>query len=179
MARQFSWILAGVLLFAPAMTTAEGACEAVFCGQDQKPQGSRSGDKDNKDKKDEDRRPGFVKWWDVPEHRAELGIGDQQAARIEQIFQEHLPAQRERYRELQRLEPALAQLIKEGTADPAIVAREVDRVENLTAEVRKSRIVTLYRMHRELTAEQRAKLKAIYDRREADHRKSSDSARRR
>ena len=172
MASQNAWILAATLACAPvAMLAARPTTLDATALQDQKPAAKSS------DQKGNERRPKFVKWWQAADHRAELGIGDQQSARIEQIFQDHLPAQRQRYRELEKLEPALAQLIKDGSADPAVVLREVERVENLTAEVRTSRIITLYRMHRELTAAQRAKLEALNKRREDDHRKS-DSGRR-
>lgn len=173
MASQNAWILAATLACAPVVMLAASPTTLKAAPlHDQKP-AAKSADQKGGDQ----RRPRFVKWWQEADHRAELGIGDQQSARIEQIFQEHLPAQRQRYRELEKLEPALAQLIKDGTADPAVVLREVERVENLTAEVRTSRIITLYRMHRELTAAQRAKLEALNKRREDDHRKS-DSGRR-
>jgi Spy/CpxP family protein refolding chaperone len=169
MARQFAWILAAALTCAPVSGVAAPAPEcSATAVQDGKQKDS---------KQNEPRRPRFVKWWAEADHRAELGITDQQSAVIEQIFQAHLPAQRERYRELEKAEPALAKLIKEGTAEPSVVAREVERVEDLTAAVRKSRIMTLYRMQHELTAEQRAKLKLMDERRRERDRKSSDSGR--
>jgi Spy/CpxP family protein refolding chaperone len=170
MARQFVWVLAAALTCAPVSGVAAPASERSVAGvQENKQKDSKS---------NEPKRPRFVKWWAEAEHRAELGITDQQSAVIEQIFQSHLPAQRERYRELEKAEPALATLIKEGTADPAVVAREVERVEDLTAAVRKSRMITLYRMQHELTADQRAKLKLMDERRRERDRKSSDSGRR-
>ena len=171
MARQTAWVLAGALLATPSGAIAECIHGAPTSSSIDQKQDLKSNDQ----KGGEPRR---VKWWSEAPYRAELGISDQQSARIEQIFQEHLPEQRKRYRELEQLEPMLARLINEGTADPDVVAREVDRVENLTAEVRKSRIITLYRMHRELTGDQRMKLKALNERREADHRKSSNPGRR-
>jgi Spy/CpxP family protein refolding chaperone len=172
MARQFAWILAAALACPPAVALAEEAC-----GHGQGESGQQKPKTDSARASEPNRRGG-VKWWLEPKYRAELGISDQQSARIEQIFQAHVPAQRARYDALRVLEPALEQLIKDGLADPAIVEREVDRVERLTAEVRTNRIVTLYRMHRELTAEQRVKFKAMEERREAEHRKSSDPVRR-
>jgi Spy/CpxP family protein refolding chaperone len=169
MARQFAWILAAALCAPVIGVVAAASGGSVAAVQDAKQKDS---------KQNEPRRPRFVKWWAEAEHRAELGITDQQSAVIEQIFQTHLPAQRERYRELEKAEPALATLIKEGTADPSVVAREVERVEDLTAAVRKSRIITLYRMQHELTAEQRAKLKRMDERRREGDRKSSDAGRR-
>jgi Spy/CpxP family protein refolding chaperone len=177
MARHFAWILVVGLSLAAASAGATPRADVAADGVDGNP--SQKTHEQDKDKQGEQRRPRFVKWWAEAEYRTELGISDQQSAAIEQIFQAHLPAQRQRYRELETLEPALAKLLKEGTADPDVVARAVDRVESLTAEVRKSRISTLYRMQHELTAEQRTRLKAIDERRrQADSRKSPDTDRR-
>jgi Spy/CpxP family protein refolding chaperone len=162
MARQFAWILVAALVCAPSVVSAERACE-------QPQQGSRQS---------EQRRPRFVKWWDEPKHRAELGITDQQSARIEQIFQSTLAEQRTRWREFEQIDRAVSVLIKEGTADPSVVEQQVGRCEDLRAALNKTRVLTLYRMHRELTTDQRARLKAMEERREADHRRSSDSGRR-
>lgn len=122
-------------------------------------------------------RPRWVKWWAEAKERAELGITDQQSSRIEQIFQAHLPAQRERWRELEKLDKALAQMIKESTADVATVSALVNRVEDLRAEMAKARTVMLYRVHLELTADQRARLKIMEDRRAAERRKMDSSRR--
>lgn len=170
MATQFAWILMAVLL-APAPAPGERSA-GLFAGGAQH-------DRQKGSKQNEPRRQRFVKWWIEEGPRAELGITDQQSAAIEKIFQAHLPGQRQRHRELEALEPALAKLIKEGTAHPDVVAREVERVEDLTAAVRKARITTLYRMQHELTADQRARLKAMDDRRRRDDsHKSSEPGRR-
>jgi Spy/CpxP family protein refolding chaperone len=168
MARYFAWILAAAVACTPTVARAEHTCDQPpAAGQATPQKGAPATDAGRQ-------RPRFVKWWEEAGHRAELGITDQQSVRIEQIFQATLPAQRERYRELEKLEPAVDQLIKDGTADPAYVEKQVERFEYLTAEVRKTRTITLYRMHRELTAEQRTKLKAMFERRDAEHRKSGE-----
>lgn len=173
MARQLGWILAAAVVMTPVAITAAPATERPVVGA----QREHDREQQKAQKQDEPRRR-FVKWWIEPEPRAELGITDQQSAAIEKIWQDYLPGQRTRWRELQKLEPALEKLIKEGTSHPDLVAREVERVENLTAEVRIARISMIYRMRHELTAAQRAKLKAMDERRhQADGRKSSDSGR--
>jgi Spy/CpxP family protein refolding chaperone len=136
--------------------------------------------RDNRSSEGRQERRWPPKWWIEAQERAELGITDPQSARIEQIFQSAMPAQRERWRELEKLDKALAQMIKEGTADVATVTTLVNRVEDLRAEMAKSRTVMLYRMHLELSADQRARLKAMEERRrEAERRKqSTDSTRR-
>jgi Spy/CpxP family protein refolding chaperone len=164
MARHIGWILAAALFAAPAAAPAEPVAGPQHDQQ--------------KDSKQNERRPRFVKWWAEAEPRAEIGISDLQAAAIEKIWQAHMPAQRQRYSEHEKLEPALARLIKEGTADPDLVAREVERVETLAAEIRSARISMIYRMQHQLTADQRARLKVWDDRRRQSERKSAEPGRR-
>ena len=165
MARHIVWILTAALLVAPAAAPAEPLSRTPS------PDGQRD---QQKDSKQGERRPRFVKWWVEAEPRTELGISDQQAAAIEKIWQAHMPVQRQRYAEHEKLEAALTKLIKEGTADPDVVEREVGRVENLSAEIRTSRITMIYRMQHQLTADQRARLKVWDERRRQADRKSPD-----
>ena len=116
------------------------------------------------------------KWWLYD--RAELGITDKQSAEIDKIFEETVPGQRAKREELERLEPLLAQLTKEATADVATVAQHVDRIESLRAEMNKARTIMLYRINLLLSAEQRAKLKVLIDKRDAERRKDDSSRRR-
>jgi Spy/CpxP family protein refolding chaperone len=109
-----------------------------------------------------------VKWWVDEKSRAELGITDQQAGEIEQIFQSTLPTLRQVRKDLDEQEAKLSQMIKEGTAPVSAVTEQVDRVENARAEMNKRRTVMLYRIDRVLSAEQRAKLKAWHEQRERD-----------
>jgi Spy/CpxP family protein refolding chaperone len=168
-ALQFGWVLAA-LLVAPsgaAATPLVDACDVPAVGQREREDERRQGQR---------RIP---KWWmDVPA-RAELGITDQQSAKIEEIFQSTLQAQRERWREHEKLEPLVEQLIKDGTADAAHVARQVERLHTLKAELNATRITTLYRMQRELSPEQRNKLRRMQERHEAERRKSTESHMRR
>jgi Spy/CpxP family protein refolding chaperone len=165
MARHFGWILAAALLCMPGAAAAHSPCDAVQSGADNKSQQSRR----------DERRPRFVKWWVEQPDRGEIGISDQQSAKIEEIWRTHVPAQRERWRELEKLEPVVSQLIKDGTADPVDVEKQVERMETLDAQMRAARTMMLYRIHRELTADQRARLKAISERRDAERRKDSKS----
>jgi len=118
------------------------------------------------------------KYWQG-ESKAELGITDQQSGEIEQIFQATMPGLKAIKHKLDRLETALSQTIKDGHADLATVSQQVEQFENTRAELGKGRTLQLYRMRAVLTADQRSKLKAMMDRWEATHRKSSDPAVRR
>jgi Spy/CpxP family protein refolding chaperone len=126
------------------------------------------------DRKDEHRMP----WWKAPETRAQLGISDKQSKDIDDIFQENFPSLRAAKEELDKLDDALAKLIKEGTADIAIVTRQVAQAEQARANLTSKRTVMLYRMHRLLTTEQRAKLDAMFAQREAERRKNDPNGRR-
>lgn len=110
--------------------------------------------------------------------REELGITDKQSAEIDKIFEETVPGQRAKREEIERLEPVLAKLTKEATADVATIAQQVDRIETLRAEMNKTRTIMLYRINLLLNPEQRAKVKALYDKRDAERRRNDSSRRR-
>jgi Spy/CpxP family protein refolding chaperone len=164
MARQTAWILAIVFAYAlPA--TAAGLC-------DQSPQHQPKDERSSPNRNEQRSR---WKWW--LHDRAELGITDEQSAEIDRIFESTIPQQRETRRELDQMEKTLEKMIEEGTADVAVVEQQVDKVEALRARANRTRTVLLYRMHRVLTAEQRAKVQALVERREADRRRQSDQDR--
>jgi Spy/CpxP family protein refolding chaperone len=162
MARYTAWILAAAVLSAAAPTWAEPCDSQAPPSYPGRPQDRRPDEHRTPD----DKRP--PKWWVDTQSRAELGITDQQSAEIEQIFSSSLPRLRAKRQELDQLEATLAQTITDSVADPSVVKRQVDKVEDLRAELNKGRTLMLYRMHRVLTAEQRQKLQAIFQRRERE-----------
>jgi Spy/CpxP family protein refolding chaperone len=103
------------------------------------------------------------KWWQSEKVKAELGLSAQQSQDVETVFQASLPRLRELKRDLDRQEGVLSRLVEENV-DEAQVAQQVDRVEATRAEMSKVRTLMLFRMHKVLSAEQRAKLKAIHER---------------
>jgi Spy/CpxP family protein refolding chaperone len=115
------------------------------------------------------------KWWLYD--RAELGITDKQSSDIDRIFESTMPGQRAKREELERLEAELATLTSENKADVATVAQHVDKVETLRGEISKTRTVMLYRINLLLNADQRVKLKALIDKRDAERRKNPDRRR--
>jgi Spy/CpxP family protein refolding chaperone len=117
------------------------------------------------------------KWWLYD--RAELGITDQQSATIDQIFESTIAQLREARRQLLRAEAELSKMIKERTADVAAVSLQVDLVERARAEHNKTRVLTLYRMHQVLSADQLVKLEALRARNEAARRRDNDPNRKR
>ena len=106
---------------------------------------------------------GKFKWWQSERFVQDLGLTQEQSARIEEVFQASWPALHAAKADLDRLETELSRLIAEGTASEAKVLQHIDRVEASRSAMGRTRSLMLYRMHRLLTADQRVKLKALYD----------------
>lgn len=172
-ARQFGWLVVVALVAVPGSLGAQQAADGASGekGKLDRPHGQRE--------RDDERRQSRRKWWMEAADRAELGITDQQSAKIEEIWQSVASRQRERYHEHQRLEPQVEQLVKDMSADPAHVGRQVERLHALKAELNATRILMLYRQLRELSPAQREKLKRMEERRELERRKLTDSQNRR
>jgi len=109
---------------------------------------------------------GPKKWWIDPQLRAELGITDQQSSLVDQVWQKSLPKLRETREQLEKLEAALAVLLAKDQGDEAAIAAQIDRVEAKRAEGNTARTLMIYRMHKVLTVDQRAKVKAMMERRD-------------
>jgi Spy/CpxP family protein refolding chaperone len=179
MASRTAWI------FAAALVCASPLSASPLCDQSAPPKTDPQGVSRGADArgpegrgdgrgKDERRLP----WWKAPETRTELGISDKQSKEIDDIFQETVPGLRAAKEELDKLDEAVAKLIKEGTADIAVVSRQVGQAEQARANLTTKRTVMLYRMHRLLTPEQRVKLDAMFAQREAERRKNDPNGRR-
>jgi Spy/CpxP family protein refolding chaperone len=166
-ARQLIWGLAA-LLFMPAASGAAGVCER---GQAAQQRGAAPSEQQKGDKPPTGHEP--RKWWIDPQLRADLGINDQQSAAVDQIWQKSLPKLREGHERLEKLEDVLSQMILENVADESTVLAQIEKVENTRAELNKGRTAMLYRMNKLLTAEQRAKVKAMYERRDGGRRGST------
>lgn len=112
------------------------------------------------------------KWWQSDRIKRELGLTEDQSARIEQVFQATLPQLQASKKELDQLEGELSKLIKQNQVEEAEVSRLIDRVEAARSHLSKLRTLMLFRMHRVLTAEQRQQLREMQhrDRRRPDHR---------
>ncbi|HXH07293.1 MAG TPA: periplasmic heavy metal sensor [Vicinamibacterales bacterium] len=110
------------------------------------------------------------KWWQDPKIQAELGLTAQQIAAIDQTFESTVPRLRELKGQLDVLEADLSRLVRERTADEAVVEQQVERVEAVRSEMAKLRTMMLYRIHRTLTPAQHERLRALLDRRAKDRR---------
>ena len=101
-----------------------------------------------------------------------------QSKKIDEVWEATAPKQREKWHEIEKLEEALAQTIKENTADVAIVAQQVEKVEKLRAENTAARTVMLYRMRLLLTPEQRVKVDEMRARMDAERKKQEEERKR-
>lgn len=98
------------------------------------------------------------KWWQNAECKAAVGLSAAQSAELERIFQSVRDELRTEKGELERQETALSRLLADARADEAVVMRTIDRVEAARSALAKTRTLMLYRMHRLLSREQRARL---------------------
>jgi Spy/CpxP family protein refolding chaperone len=167
MSSHFAWVF--LVAFLGTAGTSAGA--ASLCEQ-------QRGDAGKKPESSQTDGPPRWKWWLHADSRKELGLSDKQSKKIDEVWEAYAPKQRERSHELEKLEQALAQTIKENVADVAIVGQQVEKVEKLRAEYNATRTVMIYRMHLVLTPEQRVKVDEMRARMEAE-RKRQDEERRR
>jgi Spy/CpxP family protein refolding chaperone len=176
MARHIVWVVA-LLLAGPASGRGAGVSDGVTCEREQtarpqrigqSPAGSHKGDKPGE--QGGGQRP---KWWVDPKLRADLGVTDQQSAAVEAVWQKTLPLLRDARERLDKLEDALSEMTQRDGSDETAVLAQIERVENTRAELNKTRTMMIYRMNKLLTVDQRAKVKAMYERRDPPKRDSS------
>jgi Spy/CpxP family protein refolding chaperone len=174
MARYLGWTLAVMLVCTPAASaTTVGAIDCGQTGQEKpaaKPDGRDRRGPGGPDHRGSDRP--WIKWWEEPKWKADIGITERQAADIKQIFDKTMVQLRADRAALDKLEAELSQTIKDDRSDIGMVTQQVDRVENLRAQMQKTRVVMLYRMHRVLSADQRKRLDAMFERLIAERRQN-------
>jgi Spy/CpxP family protein refolding chaperone len=110
------------------------------------------------------------KWWQSDKFKSDLTLSADQTTRLEEVYQSLLPKLTAGKEDLDRLESGLSKLIAEGVASEGDVMKMVDQVERSRAELAKSRTLMIYRMHRLLSADQRAKMNALHERWEQERR---------
>jgi Spy/CpxP family protein refolding chaperone len=110
------------------------------------------------------------KWWQSEKFKTDLVLTPDQTAKLEDVYQGLLPKMTSGKENLDRLEKRLSDVIADGVAPEGDVMKLVDQVESSRADLAKTRTLMIYRMHRILTLDQRAKMKAIHDRWEEERR---------
>ena len=108
------------------------------------------------------------KWWHSARFQQELALSPDQVTRLEQVFQESLPALKAEKRELDRLESELSTLVADASAPESRVLQLIDKVEASRSALGRTRSLMLFRLHRVLTPEQRVKLTALHKQADAD-----------
>jgi Spy/CpxP family protein refolding chaperone len=99
------------------------------------------------------------KWWQSGDIKSELRISDEQSESIEQIYQKAQPTLRSLMRGLNSEEKVLSVMIDAADGTESDVAQQIDKVETARGALGKERLLMIYRMHRELSADQRAGLR--------------------
>ena len=170
MVRHFLWIVIVAFLL-PSAAAADG-----ICGDQQPPQRGDAGKKPENAQTPpaQNEGPPRWKWWLYPESRKEIRLTDQQSKKIDEVWESTAPKLREKWRELEELELALAKMMKEYNVDVSTVAQQVEKVERLRAENNATRTTMIYRMHLLLTPEQRVKVDDLRARLDAERKKQNE-----
>jgi Spy/CpxP family protein refolding chaperone len=166
-----------VLLLAATPGRAAGVYGNGLCEKDKAAQqrgaSSAAGQKAEKPGEPGRSHPGPPKWWIDQKLRAELGVTDQQSAAVDQVWKKSMPTLLEGRERLEKLEDALSEMTQRDGSDETAVIAQIERVENLRAELAKGRTLMIYRMNKILTVDQRAKVKAMYEQRRDPPRRGS------
>lgn len=112
-------------------------------------------------------------WWIDEKSKKELGLTLEQVKQIDDIYnsaKDELAADRESY---ERERKELDKMIAESKVERWMVTRQIDKTETARSAMNKLWLMTLYRMHTQLTPDQRVKLQSMAERnrgRGGDHR---------
>jgi len=118
-----------------------------------------------------ERPSGRKPWWSDEASKKELGLTPDQAKTLDQIFTSTKDELSGYYEAMKREDKELQRLIDESKVEQWVVLRQIEKVETQRSSLNKLRTMTLYRMHRVLTPEQRVTLEKIRDRDHKDPRK--------
>ena len=113
------------------------------------------------------------KWWMSEAVQEELQLTAEAVKRVDDIYESVIPILRSGWRDFNQLEKTFDALVEKPDVTEAEVAHDLEHLEAARAELRKTRTMMLFRMHRVLTAEQREKLQA-YNKRRRQERRSRD-----
>ena len=172
MARPLLWACAAALFLAAPAGAASEICTPSQPQQAQ--QQTRSAKPAGKadDRADHGNQP-RVKWWIDPKRRAEWNITDQQSAAIELIWKKSAPTLADARGRVAKMEEALAQLTRDDSVEESKIIAQIEQLEQTRAEANKLRTLMIYRMNKLLTPDQRARVKAHYERPDPGKRDSS------
>jgi Spy/CpxP family protein refolding chaperone len=100
-----------------------------------------------------------AKWWQSEQYQRELGLKPEQSRRLEEIFQQAAPGERQLKKTLDEAEAQFERIV--ATADEKTAFEQIERVVKARADLNRSYSVMLYHMRKVLTAEQWTRLGAL------------------
>ena len=103
-------------------------------------------------------------WWADDKSKKELGLTAEQVKQLDDIYnsaKDELAADRETF---DRERKELDKMIDESKAERWMVTRQIDKTETARSTMNKLWLMTMYRMHQQLTPDQRLKLQSMADR---------------
>jgi Spy/CpxP family protein refolding chaperone len=133
--------------------------------QGRPPQGRVSADRPSPDRPPQDRH----KWWIGPQGK-ELGLSKDQSDKLEGIYQQVFPRVQAAMQDVDTAQKDLDRIIAGDRTTEVDVVRQLNLVQVARNEMSRQYVLMLFRMNRELTPDQRAKAKALRDRREQERR---------
>ena len=112
----------------------------------------------------------FRKWWMGPSAK-ELGLTADQSARIEAIYQTSSPRVATAQQDFENAQKELNTLIAADKTTETDVIRQLVLVQAARGEASRQLTLMLFRFYRELSPEQRLKVRAMFDRRRDQQRR--------
>lgn len=109
------------------------------------------------------------KWWTGPTAK-ELGLTDEQSAKIDAIFETSMPRIRMANQDFQSAQKELNKLVAGDKTTETDVVRQLVQTQAARSEMDRQYTLMLFRFYRELSPEQRLKVRAMFDRREQERR---------
>jgi Spy/CpxP family protein refolding chaperone len=117
------------------------------------------------------RAPQRKRWWSDEDSKKELKLTADQAKALDQIFTSSQDELSGYWDAMRREETERDRLISESKVEQWVVLRQIEKAETQRSNFNKLRLMTLYRMHRVLTPEQRTKLQQMQERDRRDPRR--------
>lgn len=105
----------------------------------------------------------FRKWWTGPQAK-ELGLTNDQSARIDKIFETSAPRIHIAWQDAENSRKELNQLIAGEKTTETDVVRKLNQAQAARSEADRQFTLMLFRFYQELSPEQRKKVQAMFDR---------------
>jgi Spy/CpxP family protein refolding chaperone len=111
-----------------------------------------------------DTTPQIPFWWKVDAVKKELGLTEDKAQKISDIYENRQKLLAPLAADFAREGKVLDKMTSDRTADDGTYAIQVWKVESIRSKLNETRLTMLYRIYRELTPEQYQKLQKISER---------------